>query len=56
MTISKYIVPGIIMLALLGGCEKKGPAERMGEDIDKAVEKTGESIEEAGDSVEDALN
>lgn len=56
MNIGKYLVPAIIMLALLGGCEKQGPAERMGEDIDNAVEKTGDSIEEAGDAAEDALN
>lgn len=56
MNVSKYIVPTIIMLALLGGCEKQGPAEKMGENVDEAIEETGDRIEEAGDAAEDALN
>ena len=35
----------------LSSCEKKGPAEKAGEKIDKAIEKTGEKVEEAGDEI-----
>jgi hypothetical protein len=52
-------------LALLAGCEQKGPAQKAGEKIDKAVdgagkelqkagEKAGEKLEEAGKKVKDA--
>jgi hyperosmotically inducible protein len=50
---------------LLAGCEQKGPAEKAGQKIDKAVEdtgkelqkageKAGEKLEEAGKKIEDA--
>jgi hypothetical protein len=42
-----------ILVAALSGCEK-GPAEKAGKQIDKAVDKTGQQIEKAGDKVEDA--
>jgi len=39
------------------GCEeKKGPAERAGEKIDKAVDSAGDAVEKAGDKVEDATD
>ena len=38
----------------LAACEKKGPAERAGEQIDKAVEKAAEKAEETGKKVGDA--
>ena len=37
-----------MLLFTLTGCEKKGPAERTGEKIDKAVEKAGDELEKAG--------
>jgi hypothetical protein len=54
-----------LVLALLAGCEQKGPAEKAGQKIDKAVgdtgkelqkagEKAGEKLEEAGKKVKDA--
>jgi hypothetical protein len=36
----------------LGACEKDGPAERAGENIDNAVEEAGDKLEHAGDEVE----
>ena len=42
-----------ILVAALSGCEK-GPAEKAGEQIDKAVDKTGQQIDKAGDKIEDA--
>ena len=35
-------------------CEKKGPAERAGEKIDKAVEKTGDKAAETGNKIGEA--
>lgn len=48
----------VIILMLIGtvltGCEaNEGPAEQAGEEIDNAVESTGEAIEEAGDKLEE---
>ena len=40
--------------AMLAGCEKKGPAEKAGESIDKGVRKAGDAVEKAGDKVKDA--
>jgi hypothetical protein len=40
--------------ALIAGCEKKGPAEKAGEDIDKATKKTGEAVKDAGEKIKDA--
>jgi hypothetical protein len=42
-----------VLLAALTGCEK-GPAQKAGEDIDKAVDEVGEAMEEAGDDVREA--
>ena len=41
------------LFVALPGCEKEGPAERAGESIDNAVEKTGDQIEKAGDAIKD---
>jgi hypothetical protein len=35
----------------IGACERKGPAERAGEQIDKAVEGAGDKVEQAGEKV-----
>jgi predicted small lipoprotein YifL len=40
----------------LAACEREGPAERAGEQIDNAVEDAGAAIENAGDKVRDATN
>jgi len=56
--ISRTFVVALMLGALvagLSGCKKKGPAERAGEQIDKAAEKTGEQMEKAGDKVKDAV-
>jgi hypothetical protein len=64
-TIVLSITFALIVALGVGGCEKEGPAEKAGkeidktvekagEKIDKAMEKTGEKVEEAGDKVKDA--
>jgi len=38
----------------IAGCDMdEGPAEKVGEDIDNAVEETGEAIENVGDKIRD---
>lgn len=44
----------VVLIAGLGGCQKEGPAERAGKQVDKAVDKAGEQIEKAGDKIKDA--
>jgi hypothetical protein len=39
---------------VLGGCEKEGPTERAGKQIDEAVEKADEAMEKAGDKMQEA--
>ena len=43
------------LLVALPGCEQQGPAERAGENIDNAVEETGDQIEKAGDAIQDSV-
>lgn len=39
----------------LAACQKEGPAERAGRQLDQAADKAGRSIERAGDKVRDAV-
>jgi hypothetical protein len=43
------IIPLLFMVSLLGlsACEEKGPAERMGENIDEAVEEVTDAVQDA---------
>jgi hypothetical protein len=41
-------------LAALTGCQKEGPAERAGKEVDKAVDNAGRQMEKAGERVQDA--
>jgi hypothetical protein len=40
----------------LGACEKEGPAERAGKQVDKAVDGAGDAVKDAGDKVKDAVD
>jgi predicted small lipoprotein YifL len=44
----------LCMLLALAGCDRKGPAEKAGEAIDRAGEKASRSIEKAGENIRDA--
>jgi len=58
-TMKKLIVPAMVAIMLLGGlsaCEKEGPMERAGEEIDEAAKKLGESAEEAGERAREQTN
>ncbi|MDP2239404.1 MAG: hypothetical protein Q8K18_04470 [Burkholderiales bacterium] len=43
-----------ILISGLSGCQKEGPAERAGKEMDKAVENAGKQIEKAGEKIQDA--
>jgi len=50
----------ILLLAVglgfgIGACERKKPAERAGEKVDKAVERAGDKVEHAGEKVGGAI-
>lgn len=51
-------IAGAILLSFaiagLAACEKKGPAESVGQAIDDAAKKTGEAVKETGDKIKDA--
>ena len=51
-------INGLIAVALLGltlaACQKEGPAEKTGKEIDKAAKDLGQTMEKAADSVKEA--
>ena len=50
----KTLLAALALLALIA-CQKEGPAERAGRNIDQAADKAGRSIERAGEKVRDAV-
>ncbi len=46
----------VIALAALAACNREGPAEKAGRQIDQAADKAARSIEKAGDNVRDTVN
>jgi len=46
----------IVASIALTACERDGPMENAGEEIDEAVEDAGDSLEEAGDEIEDEVD
>lgn len=65
MTLARAIGAGLpltLALAMMSGCESKGPAERAGENIDRSIERAQDAInppgpaEKAGREVDKALN
>ncbi|MES2027419.1 MAG: hypothetical protein V4448_17875 [Pseudomonadota bacterium] len=52
---SAVAVLAIGMLALtLSACQKEGPAEKAGKEVDQTMNKAGQQIEKAGDKIQDA--
>ncbi len=47
-------IASIALIVAVGGCQKEGPAERTGKQVDKAVDKVGQQMEKAGDKIQDA--
>jgi hypothetical protein len=56
IVIGALVVAATVASAVLSGCEKKGPAEKAGESIDRGVKKAGDAVENAGDKIKDATN
>ena len=52
-TVSVALIMGALLVAV-AGCEKPGPAEQAGKQVDKAVEKAGQQVEKAGEAIQDA--
>jgi predicted small lipoprotein YifL len=50
----KTILLAFAILLALAACEK-GPAEKAGAAVDRAVETTGRAVEKAGENVRDAV-
>jgi hypothetical protein len=51
------LMVGVSAIALiLVACQREGPAERAGKQVDNAAEKTGQQVERAGDKIKDAAN
>ncbi len=46
----------VIALAALAACNREGPAEKAGRQVDRAADKAARGIENAGDKVRDAVN
>lgn len=49
------LLSGMAFLVFLSACEQQGPAEKVGEKIDKSIEKSQEHIEEAGQQMQEAI-
>jgi hypothetical protein len=52
-----YTIIGAMCAALLFGlaaCDRGGPAEKAGRELDRAVDKAGKQIEKAGERAQDA--
>jgi len=45
----------LVTLAL-AGCEREGPAEKAGKEIDEALSHAGQEIQKVGDSIQDAAH
>ena len=46
----------VLMLASITACQKEGPAEHAGKELDKAVDNAGQHIEKAGEKIQDAAS
>ena len=56
ITVQHVAVSLVLSLALLAGCEQKGPAQKAGEKIDKAVESVGKEVQKAGEKTGEELD
>jgi outer membrane PBP1 activator LpoA protein len=48
------LIAAVLLGLTLSACEKEGPAEKTGKEIDKAAKELGQSMEKAADSVKEA--
>jgi hyperosmotically inducible protein len=52
----KLIAISMLLAVGLSACDKPGPAETVGKNIDQTVEKAGDKIDDAADKVEDSMS
>ena len=52
-TVTTVLAMGILALSL-SACNKEGPAEKAGKEVDQTMEKAGQQIEKAGEKIENA--
>lgn len=50
------IIVALVLLLPLWGCEREGPLERAGEEIDEAVEDVRSGGETTGNAIDDAID
>jgi hypothetical protein len=59
MTSGKNRILGALALGMLivalGGCQKEGPAEKAGKEIDKAMSSAGDQLQAASDKIQGAV-
>ena len=48
------LIAGLLLGMALSACEKEGPAEKAGKELDKAGKEVGQAMERAADSVKEA--
>ena len=49
------VVTALVTLFVIGGCERQGPAERAGEEVDEAVGAIGEKAEEGAEQAQEQM-
>ena len=54
MTKSAVLISAMLLGLSLSACQKEGPAEKAGKEIDKAAKDVGQSMEKAADAVKEA--
>ncbi|MNR82335.1 hypothetical protein D3C72_130910 [compost metagenome] len=52
-TAAAVLAMGVLALSL-SACQKEGPAEKAGKEMDKTMDKAGQQIEKAGEKIENA--
>ena len=50
------IVASAALAASLAACNREGPAEKAGRQVDRAAQKAGDSLRDAGDKIRDAAD
>ncbi len=50
------IIAASFALAFATGCEKEGPAERAGRNVDEAFEDVSDAVDDAGEKARRAVN
>lgn len=50
------VITGAVLAVGLAACEKKGPVEQLGEEVDEAVESVKEGGESVATKVDDAVD